>query len=94
MALTNREDIVIADEPDSFARALIELYQSEELWNRVSEKGSRRRGPNTRLKRREDSYPRLFGDGYLRASVPQEATPDSFDSERPAREDFHIAAPS
>jgi len=37
--LTDREDILIADEPEDFARALIELYESEELWNRLSTNG-------------------------------------------------------
>ncbi len=39
IALTDREDILIADEPENFARALIELYESEELWNRLSTNG-------------------------------------------------------
>jgi len=42
MELTDREDILVADEPEEFARALIELYQSEELWNRISENGVRK----------------------------------------------------
>ena len=37
IALTDREDILIADEPEDFARAVVELYESEELWNRLSE---------------------------------------------------------
>jgi GT2 family glycosyltransferase/glycosyltransferase involved in cell wall biosynthesis len=37
--LRDREEIVIANEPEDFARALIELYESEELWNRVSANG-------------------------------------------------------
>ena len=32
----------LADEPEDFARALIELYESEELWNRLSENGIRK----------------------------------------------------
>ena len=39
MELIDHEDILIADEPDDFAHALIELYESEELWNRLSENG-------------------------------------------------------
>jgi len=42
MELTDREDILVADEPEEFARALIELYQSEELWDRISENGVRK----------------------------------------------------
>ena len=36
MDLADHQDILITDEPEDFARALIELYQSEELWNRLS----------------------------------------------------------
>jgi len=39
MELKDREDILVADEPEDFAEALIELYESEELWNRISENG-------------------------------------------------------
>ncbi len=37
--LRDREEILVADGPEDFARALIELYESEELWNRLSENG-------------------------------------------------------
>jgi GT2 family glycosyltransferase len=39
MELTDHEDVLLADEPEDFARALIELYESEELWNRLSKNG-------------------------------------------------------
>jgi glycosyltransferase involved in cell wall biosynthesis len=39
MELIDHEDILVADEPEDFARALVELYQSEELWNRLSKNG-------------------------------------------------------
>ena len=39
MELRDRKDILVADEPQDFAEALIELYESEELWNRISENG-------------------------------------------------------
>ena len=42
MGLTDHEDILVADQPADFARALIELYESEELWNRLSENGIRK----------------------------------------------------
>ena len=41
--LHEREEILVADEPDDFARALIGLYESEALWNRLSENGIRKR---------------------------------------------------
>jgi O-antigen biosynthesis protein len=40
--LHDREEILVADEQDDFARALIELYESEELWNRLSENDIRK----------------------------------------------------
>jgi GT2 family glycosyltransferase/glycosyltransferase involved in cell wall biosynthesis len=39
MELTARQEILVADKPEDFARALIELYESEELWRRLSENG-------------------------------------------------------
>ena len=42
MELTNYEDVLVADEPEDFAQALIQLYESEELWNRLSENGVRK----------------------------------------------------
>jgi GT2 family glycosyltransferase/glycosyltransferase involved in cell wall biosynthesis len=42
MGLVDREDVLVADEPKDFARALIELYESEELWTRLSENGIRK----------------------------------------------------
>ena len=39
MGLANREDILIADDPQTFAGAVIDLYESEDLWTRVSESG-------------------------------------------------------
>ena len=40
--LCDREDILVADEPEDFAEALIKLYESEELWRRLSENGVRK----------------------------------------------------
>jgi len=37
--LNDREEILVADQPEDFARAVIELYESEQLWNRISENG-------------------------------------------------------
>jgi GT2 family glycosyltransferase/glycosyltransferase involved in cell wall biosynthesis len=40
--LRDREEILVADEPEDFAQALIDLYQSEKLWSRLSENGIRK----------------------------------------------------
>jgi glycosyltransferase involved in cell wall biosynthesis len=37
MDLTDHEDVLVADEPEDFARSLIELYESEELWKTLSQ---------------------------------------------------------
>ena len=39
MELTSGEDVLVADEPEEFARALLTLYESPELWNRLSQNG-------------------------------------------------------
>src|SRR5438874_5638885 len=39
MGLIDHEDVLVADDPEDFARTLVELYESEELWNRLSENG-------------------------------------------------------
>jgi len=39
MELISGEDVLVADEPEEFARALLTLYESPELWNRLSQNG-------------------------------------------------------
>src|SRR5262249_4699133 len=64
--LRDREDILVADEPEDFARALIELYESEELWNRLSENGIRKTRAlySTEAGRKKLEF--LFSDEHLR----------------------------
>ena len=63
--LRDREDILVADDPQDFAEALIELYESEELWNRLSENGVRKTralySPDAARKKLEF----LFSDGHF-----------------------------
>src|SRR5206468_3600196 len=69
MNLTDHEDILVADDPAAFAGALIELYKSEDLWNRLSQ--------NSIKKTRELFSPsigkghlkRLFSDSHILAHV-------------------------
>ncbi|MGE5208163.1 MAG: glycosyltransferase [Alphaproteobacteria bacterium] len=65
MELQNREDILVADEPENFARALIELYESEELWMRLSENGIRKTRAlySTHAARKKLEF--LFSDDHL-----------------------------
>jgi len=65
MELKDREDILVADEPEDFAEALIELYESEELWNRISENGvqkTRALYSNDAARKKLES---LFSDDHL-----------------------------
>jgi GT2 family glycosyltransferase/glycosyltransferase involved in cell wall biosynthesis len=65
MELTARQEILVADKPEDFARALIELYDSEELWRRLSENGIRKTralySPDVARKKLEF----LFSDEHL-----------------------------
>jgi GT2 family glycosyltransferase/glycosyltransferase involved in cell wall biosynthesis len=70
MELQDREDILVADEPEEFARALIELYESEELWTRLSENGimkTRTLYSTDAARKRLES---LFSDDHLNTPAP------------------------
>jgi GT2 family glycosyltransferase/glycosyltransferase involved in cell wall biosynthesis len=69
IALTDREDILIADEPENFARALIELYESEELWNRLSTNGIKITKAHYSVSAVRKRLNRLLSD--KRAKLPQ-----------------------
>ena len=68
MGLTARQEILVADTPEDFARALIELYESEDLWRRLSENGIRKTralySPDVARKKLEF----LFSDEHLGSS--------------------------
>jgi O-antigen biosynthesis protein len=65
MGFTDHEDILLADEPEDFARALIELYESEEVWNRLSENGIKKTRAlySTEMARKKLEI--LFSDEHL-----------------------------
>ena len=85
MELQDREDILVADDPEDFARALIELYNSEDLWNRISENGiaKTRSLYSTDAARKKLEF--LFSDEHLRRLEQSAAV---------ARRDMAIAATS
>jgi len=66
--LRDREEILVADEPEEFAGAMIELYESEDLWNRLSENGIRKTRAlySTETARKKLEF--LFSDEHLRGS--------------------------
>jgi len=66
MDLTDHEEILVADEPEDFARALIELYESEELWNRLSENGIRETRASYSTDTGSKTLEFLFGEDHLK----------------------------
>ena len=66
MELTNHEDILVADEPEHFAQALIKLYESEELWTRLSENGIRKTRALYSTDAARKKLEVLFSDDHLR----------------------------
>jgi glycosyltransferase involved in cell wall biosynthesis len=66
MGLTDHEDILLADAPADFARALIKLYESEELWKRLSENGIRKTRALYSADAARSKLEFLFGDDHLR----------------------------
>src|SRR5436305_4147981 len=68
MGLFDHEDVLVADDPEDFARTLVELYESEELWNRLSENGIKKTRAlySTDTARKKLEF--LFSDEHLRGS--------------------------
>jgi GT2 family glycosyltransferase/glycosyltransferase involved in cell wall biosynthesis len=86
MSLQNGDDILVADEPQDFARAMVQLYESEDLWNRISENGIEK----TRILYSTDTARKklefLFSDQHLGGLARSSAVVD--------RPDMVIAATS
>jgi O-antigen biosynthesis protein len=68
--LRDREDILVADDPEHFAEALIELYESEELWNRLSENGIRKTRAFYSVEAARENLKLLFSDEHLNSLQP------------------------
>ena len=81
MELQDRENILVADNPEDFARALIELYNSEDLWNRISENGIAKTRAHYSTDAARKKLELLFSDEHLRSPKRSVAMA------RPARDD-------
>ena len=66
--LQDREEILVADQPEDFAKAVIELYQSEELWNRLSENGVKKTRALYSTDAARAKLEFLFSDSHLKRS--------------------------
>ena len=71
--LRDREEILVADEPEDFARALIELYESEDLWNRLSKNGIRKTRALYSTKTARKKLELLLSDDHLKSVAPSAA---------------------
>jgi len=74
MELRDGEDILVADEPEDFAEALVELYESEELWNRISENGIEKTRSLYSTEVAREKLERLFDNQHVR---PAQVLPQS-----------------
>ena len=73
MNLADHEHVLIADEPQDFAHALIELYESEDVWKRLSENGIRKTQElySTDVAREKLEF--LFSDRHLKSLEPSQS---------------------
>ena len=66
--LKKGEDILVEDDPEAFANALIALYESEDLWNRLSENGLRKTRALYSAETARKKLEVLFSDEHMRGS--------------------------
>jgi glycosyltransferase involved in cell wall biosynthesis len=72
--LRDGEEILVADEPEDFAHALVELYESEELWSRLSQNGIRKTRELYSVEAAQEKLKFLFGDEHLNRLDPSPAS--------------------
>ncbi|HEY5766869.1 MAG TPA: glycosyltransferase, partial [Candidatus Udaeobacter sp.] len=73
MNLADHEHVLVADEPQDFARALIELYESEELWKRLSQNGISKTQELYSTDAAREKLEFLFSDRHLRSLEPAQS---------------------
>src|SRR4030095_12996750 len=75
MSLTHEEDVLVAEAPADFARNLVALYQSEEMWNRLSENGLTKARSLYSPQVAREQLSRLFSDEHTSKSLHRRALP-------------------
>ena len=73
MNLADHEHVLVADEPQDFARALIELYESEELWKRLSQNGISKTQELYSTDAAREKLEFLFSDRHLKSLEPSQS---------------------
>ncbi len=68
MGLIHGKDILVADEPENFAKALLELYHSEDLWNRLSKNGIKKTKLLYSKEAARKQLKRLLSDEHMNSS--------------------------
>src|SRR5436190_5287879 len=69
MELTSGDDILVADEPEEFAQALVTLYESPELWNRLSQNGIEKTRSLYSVEVARERLERLFNNQHVQPTV-------------------------
>ena len=92
MALTNRQDVLIADTAEEFAGAVIELYQSEDLWARVSEKGLETNPKRYSSETARKQLSRLLNDNHFFSSKSESCGSDTIASPRRSADSLRTGA--
>jgi len=77
MNLADHEHVLVADEPQDFARALIELYESEELWKRLSQNGISKTQELYSTDAAREKLEFLFSDRHLKSLEPSQSIADT-----------------
>lgn len=67
MNLIDHEHVLVADEPKDFAHALVELYESEELWKRLSRNGISKTQELYSTDAAREKLEFLFSDRHLKS---------------------------
>jgi GT2 family glycosyltransferase/glycosyltransferase involved in cell wall biosynthesis len=81
MDLTSGEDVLVADEPEEFARALVTLYESPDLWNRLSQNGIEKTRSLYSVEAARERLERLFNNQHVQ---PAEVLSQSLKQRDPA----------
>ena len=68
--LNDGEEVLVADTPEDFARMLIELYESEDLWNRLSKNGIKKTRALYSTKAARKKLELLFSNDHLTGLAP------------------------
>ena len=68
--LRDGEEILVADQPEDFAQAIIELYESEQLWSKISENGLKKTRALYSTDAARAKLEFLFNDANSKSAMP------------------------